>query len=513
MDTDGIMSTGIIYQYLSNFTSNLDLSFAQRSMGHGIENMIENYKNRGSDTDYKFKVKSVPKDTDLLIIVDSSSNSVDACKYLQENFSLDRQDIVIIDHHDVDVENPYALLVNCKLGDYPNRDLSGSAVVYKVCQVLDDYTGEDLADNYSDLVAIGLVGDMMNVANMENRFLINQGIREIKSAGVQQILKKSRTDFYRGISSTDISFKLSPIIGACSRLDQIELALELLTTDDEDRMGILAKEMIALNEQRKTSQKEIVESVVKNVDDSNNLIMLVDNTIDSGFRGLIATEVVARYGKPVFVLREIKDESGNIVKYGGSARGLGNIPFKDMCEESNLFTFATGHQLAFGIEFYAENMSKIYDYFNENLNAEDFERVIVYDLEVDASELEEIDLKEIEAFARIVGTGFQEPKFKLTGLTLEEGFTKKLGDHVRAVMGKNKDTVKIHCENNFALMKFRSNEEYAKELEDIFYDPFTTFVEVKAIGSLNLNVFYNFGTRETQITKQMFVEDYKYTVG
>jgi hypothetical protein len=34
-------------------------------------------------------------------------------------------------------------------------------------------------------------------------------------------------------------------------------------------------------------------------------------------------------------------------------------------------------------------------------------------------------------------------------------------------------------------------------------------VEVDVLGTLNLNRFYHFGKKEMQITKQVFMEDYK----
>lgn len=487
IDTDGVCSTGIMYNYLDELTDNVSYVHGQRSKGHGVEKVLD----------------QINEETTLVIIVDSSSNSTKACTKLKES----GKDVIVIDHHEVDVENPDALIVNCQLGDYPNTNLSGSAMVYKVCQVMDEYLDLDLADSFLDLTAIGLVGDMMSVWEMENRYLIYNGINKIDNLGVKEILKQSNIDFAEGISTTNISFKIAPIIGACSRFDKIELALELLTTTDEDRIKELTKEMIEMNEKRKTEQKGTVEEVVKDIDVSNNLVMVIDNAIDSGFRGLIATEVVEKFSKPVFVLSSFEDENGNIVKYSGSARSVGLIKLKEMCQKSGLFNFATGHSQAHGIEFKAENKQAIVDYFNKNLNQDDLQKVVEYDLEIDVDDIDDFDIKEIERFSKIVGQGFPEPKFKIKGIVVEEGYTKKLGTYVRAIMGKNRDTIKIHAENDFALMKFRANDQYGKDIEDYFNDNFSTELEV--VGSLNLNKFYHWGDRAWLITKQVFVEDYK----
>ncbi|EJW13899.1 single-stranded DNA-specific exonuclease (plasmid) [Paenibacillus alvei DSM 29] len=235
IDTDGVCSTGIMYNYLRELTQNVVYIHAQRSQGHGLETVLD----------------KIEDDVDLVIIVDSSSNSVEACKELHDK----GLPIVIIDHHEVDRENPYATIVNCQLGDYPNKHLSGSAMCYKVCQVIDEYLSIELADDFRDLSAIGIVADMMDVRNMENRYLIYNGINNINNLGIKEILKQSKIDFSEGINSTNISFKIAPIIGACSRFDKIELALELVTCDDEVRVKELVKEMISMNEERKANQK------------------------------------------------------------------------------------------------------------------------------------------------------------------------------------------------------------------------------------------------------------------
>jgi single-stranded-DNA-specific exonuclease len=488
IDTDGVCSTGIMYNYLRPLVLKENISYvhAQRSEGHGVEKVID----------------KIDDDVDLVIIVDSSSNSVDGCKTLKEVMG---KEVVIIDHHQMDTENPYAVIVNCQQGDYPNKHLSGSAMCYKVCQVLDDYLNVDMADDFLDLTAVGLVGDMMTVWDMENRYLIYNGINKIDNLGIQEILKQSKIDYNDGITSTNISFKIAPIIGACSRFDKIELALELVTTDDDERAYDLTQTMIEMNEKRKSEQKGTVEEIVKSVDDSNNIIVIVANDVDSGFRGLVATEVVELYSKPVFVASKIVDKETGKVKYGGSARSVGVIPLKSMCEDSGYFNFATGHEPAFGYEFSEENFDKIINYFNENLEADDLQKVVEYDLELHVDDIDDMDIKQVEKFSKIVGQGFPEPKFKVSGIVVEEKTTSKLGSHVRAVMGKNKDTVKINCENDFALMKFRSNEKFGEDIHDHFYNNFVT--ELVVVGSLNLNQFKMF--RKVEITRQIFLEDYK----
>lgn len=487
IDTDGVCSTAIMYNYLKELTNNIHYIHSQRSEGHGVETVLD----------------QIGDDVQLVIIVDSSSNSVDECKKLQDRGIK----VVIIDHHKISKPNPYAILVNCQMGDYPNKHLSGSAMCYKVCQVLDEYLNIEMADNFLDLTAIGLVGDLMDIKVMENRFLIYNGMNRIVNLGVKEILEQSKIDFSDGIKSTDISFKIAPIIGACSRLDRIELAIECLTSDDEIRVEELTKQMIEMNEERKRELKSLIEEAKKNIEsdnvNTNNVIIYVKDDISSGYRGLVAQGIVEEYSKPTFILYHNKKKG----VYMGSGRSVGVIPLQSLCEDSGLFNYAQGHEGAFGVEFPEENLHEIISYFNSTLDSTDLQKVIEYDLELDASEIEELDIKEIEKFSKIVGQGFPEPKFLIRGLVAEEAYTKKLGNHVRAVMGSNNDTIKINCENAFALMKFRSNENYALDIEEHFSNNFIT--EIDVIGTLNLNRFYHGGLKRWVITKQIFLDDYE----
>lgn len=106
----------------------------QRSEGHGVI------------------TKYVPEDCDLLIIVDSSTNSTDECKELSE-----RCDIITLDHHEQYQDNPHCTLVNCTLHNYPNHHLCGATLAWKFCLAYDITTNNDLAYDCIDLAMAGLV--------------------------------------------------------------------------------------------------------------------------------------------------------------------------------------------------------------------------------------------------------------------------------------------------------------------------------------------------------------------
>lgn len=490
VDADGIFSCAIMYNYIKPLLENeenLSYIHAQRSSGHGLETVMED--DAEEDTGI---IIPIPQETELLIIVDSSSNSVEECKKIKEEYNLD---IVIIDHHEIDQENPHALIVNCQMGNYKNKSLSGSAMALKVCTVLDDYLGIEEADNYFDLASIGIVSDLMDVDSFENRYIINKGLRQLKNQGLLALLTKNKVNLYYGLSVSDISYKVTPIVNACTRYDKIELALELFTCEDEDREKELAKQMIKINDMRKEEESEIVEKALQTIINDHKVAILIDNKIGSGFRGLIATQIANKFDKPTFVLKYNEKTK----EYHGSARSIRNIDLKNLVEITGDFMYAQGHAKAFGIGIKEEKLGEALETLDELLNDESNEEFTIYDLELIANDIDEELIKETEKFNRITGMNCPKAIFKVTGLVAEE----------REMLGKKKkETVKITCDGNLFLMKFKVNEEYAIDIEEALNDDDNFLVELEVVGELNLNEWYNFGKKEVVKSNQIFITDY-----
>jgi single-stranded-DNA-specific exonuclease len=151
-DVDGNTSAALLLNYLHILfpawvENNVDYCFHSGKQ-HGLNDIV------------KYLVDD-SVDYSLVICPDSASNDTDECKLLKE----DNTDVLILDHHDFDKENPYAIIINNQDGysNYPNKALSGVGVVWQFCKYIDQKMGCNYADDFLDLVAIGLVGDMMDL--------------------------------------------------------------------------------------------------------------------------------------------------------------------------------------------------------------------------------------------------------------------------------------------------------------------------------------------------------------
>ena len=468
IDCDGVTALAIINNYLRNFTNNIELLYHQRKDGHGIkpERVFEKL-NSG----------------DLLIIVDSSTNSVDECKIVSEK----NIDIIVLDHHEKELDNPYATIVNHQIDNYPNKSLSGAGICFQLCRAIDELCDMELHRMCYDLASVGLIGDMMDVTNSETRAIIFQGLKDIHSGeynlGIRHALKVLNKHY--NPNSSAISFYLAPLINSTIRLGKIELAIELLTSEDENRCIEIAKECKKMNDSRKTLQKGIIEEIEKVIDNENN-ILLIDTTninMKSGMNGLIAGDLAGKYGKPTIV---IKKENGLCF---GSARGTKDIPnFKDIMESTFLFEMTQGHNAACGVEFLEEYESEIIKSLNKILDNKDLEYRIEYDLMLTEDEITWDLCYEMQKLSFITGVGFEEPLFLIENLSMDSvGSLGKDENHMKGIKGE------------MEFVKFFVDSLEIQEFKD------ATMTDL--LVNLDINSWYNFGKKEMVRTKQCRIKD------
>jgi len=481
VDPDGISSTAIKYNYLKPLNPNVEYFHSQRSEGHGIGLAVE----------------LVPDDCEVLIIVDSSSNDVEACKSLQERGIT----VLIIDHHEVEIENPYCILVNPKQPNcsYPNKQASGSMLCWKVCQVLDDKLGLTKSKELIDLAGLGLYSDMQDMSILENRYVVNQMFGNIKNIGYKALLKALDKDKVK-LSTTVVGFDITPCINAATRLDSIEIPLELFTTTDVAKAEELASRLKENNIERKKRQKEIGTNLKKYIDtyisDNDKCLFVNDHTIGKGYNGLIANDLARHYKRPVFVLGETED------RIGGSYRSYSGINLLNLLRKIDELENVGGHDYAGGISVKKSSYDQVIKQICNLLSEYKVDDAIYYDLELDAEHLNEKNIKQYEDLFNISGTGFEKSNLLIKNLVVKE--VKKLGDG---------DTFKIGCVSEFDhlmgesyptlyCMKFKSNIDY----EDLL----NIDDKIEVVGTLNLNTWARYSPRYEVIkTKQIIIDDLK----
>lgn len=467
-DSDGVCSTALMVRYISKFTNNYYISYAQRSEGHGVE----------------YQLEFIDKDTtDLLIVLDSSTNSTEACEELSQHM-----DIVILDHHDVENENPYATIVNPKNDiTYPNKNISGVGVVYKVLQVLDEMLGSGEVDDYIDLVAVGMYADMMPMDVLENRYLVIQGMKNIKNPGILKILELANVSTNK-VNSQTIGFTISPLLNGCARKDKLELGIELLICDDDQRCTELVMEMRALNDERRQEEKALFESYLEKIDPEDKVLIAIDENASKNFNGLIANKLSQEFHRPAIVMR---DHMGSLA---GSYRGYGTFDMKGFLnrkEIRKLIKYALGHPSAGGVGLKSSNFKAFKETMNKLLKHYNFDSEVYYDYEIDASLITSKLVKQIQEFDYCSGQGFPPAMFLVKEIFVED-------NEDVVVMGKNRDTVKIKsCDLD--VIKFKTNEKWASDVG--------MMDTIEVVGQLSLNEWEKWN-KEVVTTIQVVAETY-----
>lgn len=299
-DNDGITSAAIIYNYIKRYWPDAEIAYRMHTgKQHGVI------------------VDTVPEDATLVIIPDAGSNQYQEQKELRE---LGKK-VIILDHHLSDEYSNDAIIVNNNMSpNYLNKTLSGAGVVYKFCQCLDDMLGVSYADDFLDLAAVGIVGDMMNLDDLETRFIVSYGLSHIQNFGLQTIAEKLSFSIGSVITPNAVSFYITPLLNAIIRVGSQEdkeilfLAFidgkrEVPSTKRGAKTGdteIAAEKAARVGTNAKNRQKKIVDECIAMLDDKIrknelhlNQVILVTldeaeaNKVDSNITGLVAMKTHA----------------------------------------------------------------------------------------------------------------------------------------------------------------------------------------------------------------------------
>ena len=482
-DLDGICSTVILYQYLSNLNPNWNIRI-----------LIHKGKERGlSDEDVMNDI--ILLHPDLVFVPDAGTND----KIQAEELCKADIGLVVIDHHNYDTPIEKGILINNQNPNYKvQRDGSGTLVTHKFLQAMDIEFNLNWSSFCIDLVALSLISDSMNMNNMENRTYYYYGLETIdcvQNEFLRQCMFKFIGD--KEYTQRDIAFKIVPKFNSIVRSkDQIlkqRLIYAFLGQDNIEEVLDLCAE--AHKNQIETVNNIIEANVgkIKEITD-NNLIILSCDDMPRSYSGLIAGKVMNMCdNKPTIVGKIIDGE------FIGSLRSP--IPLQEDLDKNELIEWCHGHAESAGICIKETNIDNIVEYYN-GLN-------LSYSPQIDVLQSYSINnipnylFNEFGANMDVIwGKGLEQPKFHITLEYNPIDFT---------IMGKSKTTLKLK-QNGIDIMWFFTDKKkkeklkigYINEGGDFIENPFVdTIYKLEIIGTLGINVWNN------RTTNQIIVEDFE----
>jgi single-stranded-DNA-specific exonuclease len=318
-------------------------------------------------------------------------------------------DVIITDHHLPDSDLPAALAVvnpNQKGCPYPNKNLCGAGVVFKLVQALLAHSAlptarqNSLLDSFLKPVAIATVADIVPLIG-ENRVIVRRGLSglaHVRNPGLRSLLEVAGFDDDECPSAHQVAFRLAPRINAAGRMDDARHVMELFLTADSGRAKELALQLDALNRDRQKIEAEIVDQIISECESRASEAMdpamvFAGSGWHTGVLGIVASRLVERFSRPVFVLSEASETASGITGlFSGSGRSIAGFHLLEALESMpELFTKFGGHRQAAGLTMPATNLENFRTQFAEfastRLNADDLRPRFLIDANVELTDL------------------------------------------------------------------------------------------------------------------------------
>ncbi len=337
-------------------------------------------------------------------------------------------DVIVTDHHLPEAELPPALAVlnpNRRDCAYPEKNLCGAGVALKLIQaLLASHPKRDaFVESFLKLVAIATVADVVPLTG-ENRVIVKrglEGLRDVRNPGLRALLDVS--DLADGVSPSagQIAFRVAPRINAAGRMASASDVIELFCTRDADRARTIAAQLHDLNKDRQQTEAEITLAIFKQcieqiVTDDDAALVFAGEGWHRGVVGIVASRVVERYHRPVFVLGI---ENGTAQ---GSGRSIPAFHLLEALEQMpDLFSKFGGHRQAAGLTIAAERVEDFRARFRAHaatkLTPEDFIKTLDIDSEIEFPEIDDASVSQILSLAPF-GFGNPTPLFVARNLEI-----------------------------------------------------------------------------------------------
>lgn len=418
-DCDGITATSILYNYLESMGANVMYYIPEREAGYGINmQAVQELCDKG--------VK-------LIVTVDNGISAVAEAEKISEM----GMTLVITDHHQPPEILPKArAIVNPHRADCPSvyKDLAGVGVSLKLCAALDGGSYDAVLEQYADVCAIGTVADIVPLTG-ENRTIVKNGLQYLANTeilGLDTLMQKAKID--RGsINSTNVAFRIAPVINASGRFGSPITAVKALLCEDESDAEDYVDTLLTLNAQRKETETAIMTEIVNHINANpeilnHRVMVLSGKNWHHGVIGIVSARILDFYGKPNILISI--EENGEARGSARSVKGFNIFKCFESCG-SVLEKFG-GHECAGGLSLKEENIEKftqmVYDY------ADSQEKIPVSVLTADKLLMpQDISIENIKGLDRMEPFGAENPQpvFAMLGARVDRIIPLSQGKHTK----------------------------------------------------------------------------------
>jgi len=452
-DIDGLSATALLLDAFGKFGfKDVDAFIPNRFVeGYGMTmGAVDKVRNMGAD---------------LIVTVDTGSLCHAEIAYAA-SLGIDT---VVTDHHNVaETPPPSVAAVNPKFSghSYPFRDLCGAGVAFKLVQALQTEL-DGLPDGYEkwllDLVALGTVCDIVTLAD-ENRANVYWGLEVLKKQqrpGLKALMAVAGIEPEQ-VNARHLGFGLGPRMNAAGRLETAQHALDMLVASDGLAALEASEKLEELNVKRRIIQDAIFEEACVQAEQlaDDRVLVVSSDGWNHGVIGIVASKLVEKYKKPVFIIGERGDEAT------GSARSFGDFSAADAVRAADdIIIKGGGHGAAAGVTLATERIDDFRQRVNElydSLQLTNQERYLLPRADVEIDDFSEIDKELVANLAKMepFGNGNPEPVLKITAASVLSARRMGAdGQHVKlALRDKNGKVLQM--------LAFNAPEEFFREPGD-----------------------------------------------
>ncbi len=384
----------------------------------------------------------------VLVSVDCGIRSLAAAKRARELGI----DLIVTDHHEPDAALPAAFAVlNPRRPDcaYPDKDLAGAGVAFKLVQALCRRTGRTTwLPGFVKLAAIGTLADAVPLRG-ENRVLAKVGLDRLSAgphtAGLRALLEASGLNGRR-IDSEDVAFQVAPRINAAGRMSSADLAMRLLLATraaDAARAKALAESLDAENARRREEEAAIVADARRVIErdpdiGAQNLLVVWAEGWHRGVIGIVASKLVETFARPAIVLSVDGPEAH------GSGRSIPGFDLLAALEDSaDLFIRFGGHRQAAGMVLESRRLKelrrRLAAYANEQIEPQDLVPRLTVDAPLPLADVRSGLLRDLAALEPF-GRGNLRPVFQAAPVEVTDGPRTMNKRHLRMTVRQGRAT-------------------------------------------------------------------------
>jgi single-stranded-DNA-specific exonuclease len=282
---------------------------------------------------------------DLLITVDNGIASVEGVAAANAV----GLPVLVTDHHLPGPQLPDAAVIvnpNQPGCSFESKSIAGVGVMFYVLLALRselrsrgvfDSQSQPKLDALLPLVALGTVADVVKL-DANNRRLVAQGLKRIRAGAVPCGLAALFAAAARPVAMAttfDLGFALGPRINAAGRLADMTLGIECLLTDDAARGTELARQLDAINRERREIEggmrdqaMEIVDAMFDESEEPPPAICVFDPDFHEGVVGIVASRIKDKLHRPTFVFAS-SGATGKEHELKGSGRSIPGFHLRD----------------------------------------------------------------------------------------------------------------------------------------------------------------------------------------